>query len=273
MSLRVAGAVALAMSIGALLSSHASAQEPVCTAPTGAPRLDHVILVVRDLDSAGASFARHGFRLKLGRLHANNLLNRHVKFRDDTSIELMTVRGEPGDSMAIRYADLLRAGEGGVYAALDAAELGPVASAVFALGIPSVHGSSGRWRFLSFPQSAPTGAVFFGSGGFAANDPDSLVTHVPPITGLREAWVEGGDALSDLLAGVGARRCGIVRSQAGDTGVRWALSRGAIVVLPAQPGARPRVRGVVLGARLAEARLVRPHPEVWLLYRPEIQAR
>jgi catechol 2,3-dioxygenase-like lactoylglutathione lyase family enzyme len=92
-----------------------------CTGAAGAPALDHVVLVVRDLDRAAAPFQKHGFRLKEGRLHANNLLNRHIKFRDGSSLELMTVRGSPGDAMARDYADLAASGEGGVYVALKVA--------------------------------------------------------------------------------------------------------------------------------------------------------
>lgn len=74
----------------------APAGQGVCVGSPTAPALDHVVLAVRDLDAAAAGFARHGFRSKPGRLHANGLLNRHVKFRDGTGIELMTVRACPG---------------------------------------------------------------------------------------------------------------------------------------------------------------------------------
>jgi hypothetical protein len=51
-------------------------------------------------------------------LHPDGLLNRHIKFRDGTEVELMTVSGAPRSRMARDYASLLAAGEGGVYAAL-----------------------------------------------------------------------------------------------------------------------------------------------------------
>jgi hypothetical protein len=64
-----------------------------CVADATAPALDHVVLAVRDLELASAAFEKHGFRLKRGRLHPNNLLNRHIKFRDGSEIE-------PGDLLA-----------------------------------------------------------------------------------------------------------------------------------------------------------------------------
>jgi hypothetical protein len=47
-----------------------------CTGARTAPSLDHVVVVVRDLERAAALFREHGFRVKAGRLHANRLLNR-----------------------------------------------------------------------------------------------------------------------------------------------------------------------------------------------------
>ena len=77
------------MALSAVLASLAASftlggPPAACVADSSAPRLDHVIIAVRDLDAASAGFVRHGFRLKPGRLHANGLLNRHIKFRDGT---------------------------------------------------------------------------------------------------------------------------------------------------------------------------------------------
>lgn len=237
-----------------------------CAATGTAPALDHVILVVRDLGSAGAAFEAAGFRLKPGRLHANNLLNRHVKFRNGTEIELMTVRGQAGDAMAQDYADLLVAGEGGVYVALKALDFAAVEPAARSADLEVLHSRSGPWQFISFTPSSPAAAVFFSPGGPLASDPDSLLTHEPDVDGLAEAWLEGGEGLTQLLAGLGAVRCDSARSPDGRTGTRWALGRGAIVVVPAPPAQRPRVLGVVLRSRTAVTRTIRPIPGFWIRY-------
>src|SRR5512134_3767719 len=101
----------------ALLLIQAITAPAACEAPN-APALDHAIVVVNNLDAASDAFRRAGFRIKRGRLHANGLLNNHIKFRDGTEIELMTVRGRPGDDMARRYAGLMAGGDRGVYVAL-----------------------------------------------------------------------------------------------------------------------------------------------------------
>lgn len=250
--------------LGVLLSGEPGRQ--ACTGAASAPALDHVILVVRDLDGAGAAFEERGFRLKPGRLHANNLLNRHIKFRDGTEIELMTVRGRAGDAMARDYADLLAAGEGGVYVALRVPDIAAAQREAEGLRLETRRSASGPWRFLSFPPTSPAAAVFFSAGAGAVQDPDSLLSHDPDVAGLAEAWVEGGPALGELLTRLGATRCGAARSPDGRTGERWALSRGTLVVVPARGPARPRVLGVVLRSRAPREIVRYPYGGFWVRY-------
>lgn len=257
----------LSAAVASLAGSAGSPQE--CVADVSAPALDHVVLVVRDLDRASTRFRAHGFRLKEGRLHANNLLNRHVKFRDGSSLELMTVRGEPVDAMSRDYAELAASGEGGVYVALTVDSIGSPEDAASALRLESQGSSSGPWRFLSFPPASPAAAVFFSAGSAEVQDSDSLVSHEPDVAGLAEAWVEGGGELAGLLEKLGARRCGSARSPDGRTGERLALGRGSIVVVPSPSPTRPRVLGVVLGLRSQGGGTVWPHPAFWVQYRFE----
>jgi Glyoxalase-like domain len=237
-----------------------------CVGAPSAPVLDHVVLVVRDLEIASAEFQKQGFRLKPGRLHPNNLLNRHIKFRDGSEIELMTVQGRPGDAMAQRYLDLLEAGEGGVYVALSVADITLPQRAASELRLETHRSASGSWQFLGFPSSSPAAAVFFSAGVPAVRDPPSLVMHDPDVAGLAEAWIEGGSAVGDLLSGLGARRCGAARSPDGQVGERWALSRGTLVVLPSRLAVRPRLLGVVLQRRTPGESAVYRTREFWVCY-------
>jgi len=240
---------------------------PGCLAAESAPALDHVVLVVHDLERASVPFMNQGFRLKNGRLHPNQLLNRHIKFRDGSSIELMTLQGEPGNAMAQRYADLLAAGEGGVYVAFNVADIASLQRGAGELGLATHQSASGPWQFLGFPASSPAAAVFFSAGGFPANDPDSLVAHQPAVSGLAEAWVEGGADLVALLRRQGATRCGPAKTPRGLTGERLALKRGTVVITQARAGVRPRVLGVVLRSESADT-LIDVHPSFWIQYRP-----
>ena len=237
-----------------------------CVGAPSSPALDHVVVVVRDLELASAAFESQGFRLKPGRLHANNLLNRHIKFRDGSEIELMNVKGAPGDAMAKRYAALIESGEDAVYVALKVPDIASPQREVARLGLEAHQSASGSWRFLGFPSSSPAAAVFFSDGDAAIKDPPALVSHHPDVAGLAEAWIEGGSALGELLAGLGATRCGAARSFDGEVGVRWALSRGTIVIVPGRPPARPRLLGVVLQRRAAGETPVYRYREFWVRY-------
>jgi len=91
-------------------TASASAQQPVLG-------LDHIPVVVTDLERAKQDFVRLGFVLKPGRLHDDGLLNAHVKFANGTEIELVTPTGagtEAGDALSSQYSDWLRDGDGAV---------------------------------------------------------------------------------------------------------------------------------------------------------------
>ena len=184
----------------------------------------------------------------------------------------MTVQGEPADAMAEDYAALLRAGEGGVYVALEVPDLTTADVAANKLRLKMRRSSSGPWRFLSFPPGSQAAAVFFSSGGIKVNDPDSLVSHRPGLVGLAEAWLEGGRELGLLLQRLGAKKCGTARSPTGAIGERWGLSHGTLVIVPPRPATRHRVLGVALrrtavaGTRNA---IVYPHRDFWLHYRAD----
>ena len=241
-----------------------------CSPSQRAPHLDHVIVVVQNLDSARAHLGRLGFRIKAGRAHPNHLLNFHVKFLDGTELEVMSLTGEPLDQNAEDYADLLAAGEGGAYVALRAANLDSVAAAGDRAGLSSRRSASGTWRFLSFAPYSDASGVFFGSGWRAPADPDSIVQHRNRAQSLRQAWVEGGPALEALLLDVGAAPCDSVMLPDGRKGIEWMLASGSLVVVPthSEPP-RPRPVGVLLTTRSRSFRPPAPGmplPEFWIVF-------
>lgn len=240
-------AFTLALGLPAGLASQTG--PPRCGHPSSAPRLDHAVVVVPNLDSARARLAPLGFRFKAGRLHQDNLLNLHIKFRDGTEIELMSVAGPPGDANARDYAELLAAGAGGAYVALLAPDLDAVAAAATRAGLP-YRRSAGRWQFLSFPSPSEARAVFFGSGWLPPNDADSVLDHPNGAEALDQAWVEGGVELDSLLSAVGAVPCDSLSLPDGRRGRAWNLARGSLVIVrPAAATALPRPVGVLLRAR------------------------
>lgn len=230
-----------------LASTLALAADSACTAPATAPRLDHVVIAVRDLAAAAARFAALGYRLKPGRLHPDNLLSEHIKFVDGSELELMTLAGPPGDRMAEEYAALIAAGDGGAYVALRTSDLEAVDAAARRLDLTPRRSTAGSWEFLSFPARSDAGAVFFVSGGERLHDPDSLVQQADGASGVREAWLEAGPGLARLLAMVGARDCGPASGPGGRRGDRHALNSSYLTLVPrSDSSALPRVLGVRL---------------------------
>jgi hypothetical protein len=234
----------------------------------GSLRLDHAVVVVRDLDAAEARFRPAGFRVKPGRLHADNLSNRHVKFRDHTGIELMSLAGPPTDAMARDYAALLATGEQGVYAALWTDDLAPVVAAAKRLGIPTKVTRDAPWEFASFPDVPDASAIFVGAGGTPPSDPESVLAHENGASGLDAAWIDAGPKLEALLRALGGKPCGSTSLPDGRTGIRWPLQSGSLVLVrPERPGG-PRLLGVELRrGPAAKPDLLQPIPGFWISMR------
>ena len=228
--------------------------------------LDHVILAVKDLDAAAARCEELGFTTKLGHPHPNGLLNRHVKFADGTSLELMTVTGTPRDRMARDYASMIRDRDRGAYVAIRADDLAAVARAAKQAGLAPHESSSGPWKFLGFPAESDAGAVFFVSGGLPANDTDSLTTHRNGASRLDDVTVEGGPKLDALFAALGARPGGGEELTARGRAQGWHLGRGHITVLPHAGRERRAPVMVVLGRERGENPVTAPRLPggVWL---------
>jgi hypothetical protein len=257
--------------LAGVMAQVAQAQAAACVAVPGAPRLDHAVVVVRNLDSAAARFHRLGFRSKLGRLHPDSILNRHIKFRDGTGIELMTVVGRPTDRTAEDYADLLATGEKGVYAALWTTDMARIVAQAKRAGLPRRSTRLGASEFLSFPGARDAAPFFFGAGGAPSSDPDSVVAHENGSVSLEAAWVEAGPRFERLLRALGSRPCESVPLPDGRSGTRWPLARGSLVLVRARAGGEPRVLGVEIRRAPAFATPrrapVEPLPGFWLLLR------
>ncbi|MEP6473088.1 MAG: hypothetical protein ABJC74_05165, partial [Gemmatimonadota bacterium] len=171
----------------------------------------------------------------------------HIRFKDGTELELMTVGGLLGDASAQAYSRLLSEGEGGAYAALTTIDLNSITAAAAHQKIDYRRSAEGDRRFLNFPPPSGAGGVFFASRSSELSDSDSVAIQPNGAVSLMQAWVEGGTDLEALLAEAGAARCGQLASPDGRIGQVWGLSRGSIVVVRPGPAIRlPRPIGAVL---------------------------
>ena len=252
-----------------LAAIRASAARAPCGAPVHALRLDHAVVVVRDLDAAEARFRRLGFRVKPGHVHSDNLSNRHVKFRDHAEIELMSLAGPPTDPMARDYAALLTSGEGGAYAALWTDDLAAVEAAAQRTGLSPHVTRDGDWTFLGFPGDSDAGAIFVGTGGSPPVDSESVLAHENGAVGLDDAWVGYGPRLVALLKTLGGTPCSDGISPDGQAGLRFWMRSGSLVLV--LPGNRhsPSLVGVTLRRRdpADGPQALRPFPAFWIVIR------
>lgn len=117
--------------------------------------LDHIPMVVSDLERAQDTYRRLGFALKPGRAHANGLRNAHVKFEDGSGIELIVPPNEATDDLTREYLEHLKQGEGPAYLSLHARDKTALIAALNAAGIAFEDDglltlSDPRLRFLFF---------------------------------------------------------------------------------------------------------------------------
>ena len=189
--------------------------------------LDHIPIVVRDLEQAKTDFEALGFMLKPGRPHANSLRNLHAKFSDGTELELISP-STPTDDLSHRYVDWLKQGEGPV-----------------ALGLFAPQGSP-----------APIEGIFFDRRQRSLTDRPEHFAHPNSAWTLAAAWVAG---LNGLQITPGARRCSPFGTPLGVL----RLPEGEIVVLPTSAqrlAGRPIVGATVSVASLDPVHRFVPRP-------------
>ena len=116
--------------------------------------MDHIPLVVRDLERAQADFKALGFAIKPGRFHPDGIRNAHVKFPDGTEIELITAPAAT-DALTSEYRARLEAGEGPVYLRLVHTRPRPRFPARLAAAGFAASGDSGLIEFASGSPCIP----------------------------------------------------------------------------------------------------------------------
>ncbi|MEZ5418878.1 MAG: VOC family protein [Vicinamibacterales bacterium] len=239
------GVLGIVLAVPALTSS---AQRPVAIG------LDHIPVVVRELDSAAATYRAMGFALKPGQPHPNGLRNTHVKFPDGAGIELLTAPSAT-DELTAQYVDLLRSGEGPAFAAFHARDTARLHAALRAGGY-AFREEGGFTRLLA-PEFS---FLFFVRDNRSPTDRPEHFAHANGATALRAIWVgtEHGAALVRLLVSLGGRperRTVLVPEPAEATVVD--LSSGEVVVLPPSHRAVPGRPVFGAGFRVSDLAAVR----------------
>lgn len=208
----------------------ASGAAPTC-AVDARVELDHVPVVVADLEAAGDLFATLGFTLKPGRPHANGLRNLHAKFGDRREIELITSSRE-ADELARHYLTLLEQGPGPAFLAFHA---GSTADVVAGLG-PTATAARRAGSLVSFPPGHRWGHLFFGQLNASPTDEPHHFEHPNGAVTLEAVWLAAGlEPERELLEPFGVRSCNPVMLPSIGEAAVLGLRGGALYGVPVDP--------------------------------------
>jgi hypothetical protein len=185
---------ALAVLLALAATTHAWAEPAV-------EGVDHIPLAVNDLEQAVIDFHKLGFVLKPGRPHDDGIRNSHVKFRDGTEIELITV-ASPTDALASTYMDWLKGGDGPAHWALYNPDLPALTKRLTSLGLhPTDEGD-----VVSLPQSDFPHQLFFADRLWSPTDRPEHYAHPNTAYRLEAIWLAGAPGERRLALALGAVR-------------------------------------------------------------------
>ena len=191
--------------------------------------MDHIPVVVADLEKARADFRAMGFAIKPGRPHADGIQNAHVKFPDGTEIELITAP-RAVDELTTEYRDKLKSGEGPVYFGVYAPDTSALVARLDAIHAPAQQDGS----LVGFPPDSPLHPLFFGQRNKASSDRPEHFAHANTALRLSALWVRETPALRSLLVELripleATRTCGPIP---GADGVVARLPEGSLYLVP-----------------------------------------
>jgi hypothetical protein len=168
--------------------SMAQAQEPLVSG------LDHIPVVVRDLEKAQADFRALGFSIKPGRFHADGIQNAHIKFPDGTEIELITT-AHATDELTSEYMAKMKRGDGPVYFGLYAPNREAVATRFKDLRVAAQDNDG----MFTFPATSPLHPLFLSQRNKSPTDKPEHFAHQNSATRLSALWVRDSPMLQQVL--------------------------------------------------------------------------
>jgi catechol 2,3-dioxygenase-like lactoylglutathione lyase family enzyme len=156
--------------------------------------VDHIPVVVADLEKAIADYRAMGFAIKPGRPHADGIRNAHVKFPDGTEVELITA-SQAMDALTSEYRARLMTGEGPVYFGMYAPDHATLAAKLRLLHTAAQQDNGS----IVFPADSPLHPLFFGSRNKAPTDRPEHFAHPNTAVRLSALWVRDSHELRMLL--------------------------------------------------------------------------
>lgn len=165
--------------------------------------IDHMPVVVADLEEAITSYKRLGFSIKPGRFHENGLRNSHVKFKDGSGVELICPPSQPTDGLTRAYSELLQDGEGPAYISFHARDTEALAAA-FGKANVQFKDDGGLLTLLE----PGLDFIFFVKDNRSPTDKPEHFAHPNTAVAMTEVWlaldVPSRTSLRKLLLALGA---------------------------------------------------------------------
>lgn len=191
--------------------------------------LDHIPVVVTDLQKAQSDFRAMGFAIKPGRFHADGIRNAHIKFPDGTEIELITAP-KAVDELTTEYRAKMAKGEGPVYFGLYSTDPAAVRERLNALRV-RVQDDDG---VFTFSPASPLHPLFLGKRNKAPTDMPEHFAHQNSAVRLSALWVRDNPELRRVLKGLGVPltptgSCGVMGVA---QGMRATLPEGDLYLVP-----------------------------------------
>lgn len=162
-------------------------------------KIDHVIYVTQDLDSTLNKIQGLGFTIKKGSQHSNGILNAHIKFENDSSIEFITINGTPKDDLAKEYQKLITQKEGGVYIALTGIKLNLLSAKFKKLEILHTIEKGKNWSYLTFPKDSKLAIFFFIEYHTDFKNAPFLYQHKNGIKEINTIYLEADESTIEFL--------------------------------------------------------------------------
>lgn len=213
-------------------------------------RIDHVILVDTDLNKKCNDFNEMGFSIKQGRSHENGLINAHIKFKNNSSLELMSLEGDPKDEVAKDYESLINKGVKGAYLALTGPTRSRIETLLKNLNLQYRVTAGNLWTYISFPKHSGFEHIFFIIYHFDQKKPENLAAHLNGFDKIQNVTIEGSPSLITLLESFD-----LIKENSSQDYTKFNTKTGNITINPLIHNERPGIKEIIFGNEFTEGTL------------------
>lgn len=208
-------------------------------------RIDHIILLSSDLPDSIAHYEEQGFSIKKGRLHENGLINAHIKFKNSSSIELMSIAGVPNDDVSRTYGSLLDQNIKAAYVALTGLPIDSIVPELEALNIEYQVSVGKLWSYVSFQEDSELAHIFFIIYHQDLPSSEEYTSHANGFHHINSVKIEAGQRLIALL-----KNLELPYESKDLQGVAFATNTGRIIIEEVRDQSqRPKIKEVILARK------------------------